>query len=192
MSRYINKGKKTTAAFTVVEMIVAATIMVTLTLAIVAGFTQNYSILQTNKVVNMLQNNARLATIKMTKDLRRTTLAQITIQKNTPLAGSDKLTYHLPSVDANSAPIVVNGILQWDANTVVIAIDATNPGNLVRTDANGTTVLTNNVNYITFRDINDIPQLYLSELKIGLGLQAASVGNRILNYNSTTVINMRN
>ena len=192
MAQEIKIKEKSNSAFTVAEMIVAAVVTAILVLIMAAGLIQNYSIFQTNRVINTFQNDARLSIIKMSKDLRRTSLTQITIQKNTPLSGYDKLTYHLPSLDANNAPSVSNGALLWDANNVVISIDAGNAGRLIRTDANGTTVLANNVNFITFRDINDIPQLYLRELKVALGLQTTSFGNRTLNYNSTTVINMRN
>jgi len=174
------------------ELIVGAAIMAVLVLIMVVGLTQNYSILQTSKVINNFQNDARIAIIKIAKDLRRTTLTQIAIQKNIPSAGCDKLTYHLPLLDANNTPSVSNGVLLWDSNSIVVLLDANNAGNLIRTDASGTTILARNVKYITFNDINNIPQLPLSELKIALGFQATSFGNRTLNYNSTTVINMRN
>ena len=192
MQRKSNTTKQLLPAFTVAELVVSATIMAVLALILAASFIQSNSILQTNRIINTFQNDAHLAIVKMSKDLRRTTLAQITIQKNTPLAGYDQLTYHLPSLDANNAPAVVNGAVQWNANNVVIAIDAGNTGRLIRTDPDSTTILANNVNFITFRDINDIPQLPLRELKISLGFRTVSFGSRVHNYNSTTVINMRN
>ena len=184
--------KKFIPAFTLMEIIVTTTMMAVMALILAASLVQSNSILQTNKIINTFQNDSRLTIVKMSKDLRRTNLSQITIQKNTPVAGYDKLIYHLPSVDATNTPVVINGAVQWDANNVVIAIDAVTAGRLIRTDANGTTVLANNVNYITFRDINDIPQLALRELKISLGFRTTSFGSRLHNYNSTTVINMRN
>jgi len=192
MKHKSNTTEKTASAFTIAEMVVAAVITAVLALIMAASLMQSNSILQTNRIINTFQNDARLAITKMSKDLRRTSLAQITIQKNTPLAGYDQLTYHLPLFDAGNTPIVVNGALQWDANNVVIAIDAGNAGSLIRTDSSSTVVLANNVAFITFRDINDIPQLPSRELKISMGLQAASFGNRAHNYNATTVINMRN
>ena len=183
---------RTNAAFTLMEMIIAATIMAVLALVLVAGMAQNFSILQTNKVITTLQNDAHLAILKMSKDLRRTALSQITITNDSPIAGCDTLTYHLPSLDANNAPAIVSGNVQWDANAVTIGIDAANAGRLIRIDVNGTTTLANNVKFITFRDINDIPQLFMRELKISLGFEATSFGGRTHNYNSTTVINMRN
>jgi type II secretory pathway pseudopilin PulG len=192
MQQNLGIKKKFIPAFTLIEIIVTTTMMAVMALILATSLVQSNSILQTNKIINTFQNDARLTIIKMSKDLRRTNLSQITIQKNTPIAGYDKLIYHLPSVDANNAPIVNSGALQWDANNVVIAIDAANAGRLIRTDANGTATLAKNVNYITFRDINDIPQLALRELKISLGFRTTSFGNRIHNYNSTTVINMRN
>ena len=176
-------------SFTVVELIVAAAIMVIFGALLVTGLTQNYSVFQTNNIVNAFQNDARLSILKINKDLRRSAPTQIAITKNHPVAGTDRLIYHLPGLDANADPIVSGGTLQWNTDDIALYVSS---GNLVRADTSGTEVLAKNVKAITFIDINQDPDLYMDELKFSLEFEAAGYGSRQHRHKTTSVVNMRN
>jgi len=179
-------------AFTVAELIVASVIMVSLVGILVAGFSQNYAAFQSSNIVNSFQNDARLAALQISKDLRRTNLSKLSITKNTPWAGTDSITYKLPSADANNDPVISGGSIQWDSNSITIAVDAANAGELVRSGPDGTRALAHNIKAITFTSINQSNQLYLDELKVGLHFEALGFRGRKHNFNSTFIVDMRN
>lgn len=198
---YFDRYKKLIKSFTLAEIIVAIVIMSIFFGVLIASLWQHLSILETTRIIDSFQKDARMAIIKISKDIRQTIPEQITINKDTPYANTDQIVYHLPTLYANSAPIYndtcpavcVPPCLQWDtANAVSIMVDAGNPGRLIRTDAAGTTVIAENVSGILFVDRFQNPNLYRKELKITVKFATNAFGSQAHTYNSTTSINMRN
>jgi hypothetical protein len=179
----------TKKSFTVMEIIVAATLMVSFSLLLVAGLTQNYETFQTNNIINTFQNDARLSIYKLRKEINRTSWARISITKNTPATGTDQLTFRLPQVDGNNDPIIVSNSIAWSANQITINVLG---GNLVRTDTAGTTILARNVKAVTFTDVAQNAALYIPELKLTIEFESQGFAGRLHSYKTTAIINMRN
>ncbi|MBU2540351.1 MAG: prepilin-type N-terminal cleavage/methylation domain-containing protein [Candidatus Omnitrophica bacterium] len=177
---------------TLIEILVVTVIIVILVGILSFSLIQARSVFQSGDILVSLQSDARLGINHMLTDLRRTAYTQMTILQNTPSAGIDSITYHLPlDGDSDGLPDIVADALVWDTTDITISLD-TATSSLIKTVNSNETVLANNVKDINFFDHNLDATLYLDELKVIMELEKTSSEGRTHNFISTSIINMRN
>jgi hypothetical protein len=121
---------------------------------------------------------------RISSDLRKTNLSHITIDKDSPFAGTDLLSYYLPQIEQNT------GNIDWDTPEINIYVDETSA--LRRTNLSEPISL--NVKSIKFYSDNneDGYDLYPNEILIILELEKKGADRRIYTVNSKSIINLRN
>jgi hypothetical protein len=178
--------------FTVVEMLVTAFLFVLVMLAVVTAGIQMRSIFQSTDISAVLQQEARVAIRVITDDLRKTNRSRITITRDYPEAGTDRIVYELPQdSDSDGVPDFSGGLI-WDINTVTIQLEEAGSTRLIRSQGSDTTVLAENVKSINFADSGIDTSLYINEVKIDLELEGSVGATRTTGILYTFFVRMRN
>ena len=184
---------KVSRAFSLMEVLIAAVIMLAFMTILAIAIVQTRSVFEATDIIIGLQENARLAITKMSNDLRRTSLVQVSITQNIPSSGTDRIVYFLPQdADGDDVPDYnINGT-QWDINSIAISLDPLGTGKLFKSAGGTVSILAHNVKSVRFRDHSTDSSLYLDELQIVLEMEQTSYEGRVYNFTSTSVVNMRN
>ena len=180
--------------FTLLEVLIATIICALLFGILSAAILESRSIFQTSDILATLQAGTRLAILRMTSDLRRTSISQINIIQNSPIVNTDTITYSLPlDVDLDGIPDDLTRSTPnfWDSNIVTISFDPTT-NSLLKSAGGNIVVLASNVKRINFLDYTLDTSLSMDELKIILDLEKATYKGRIYNKNSTSIVSTRN
>jgi len=180
-------------AFTLMEVLVVTIIMGVFITILSTALVQTRSVFETTDILVKLQENTRLAIVKLSNDLIRTSSTQISITQNSPSLGTDRIVYFLPQdADSNGIPdYTINGT-QWDISSITVSLDSSGTGRLLKNQGADTTILAQNVKSVRFIDHNIDSSLYLDELHMVLEMENTSYEGRVYNLTSTSVVNMRN
>ena len=184
--------------FTSVEMLIASIIMLIAVLACTSSFSSMFRGFSFIRDAASLELEAKVLGRQISGDLRRTARYAITIEKNSPVNGSDGAVFYLPGMmdsdddGIDDTPTVSAGTLQWDVETVSISMDSEEENTLVRTQGDESVVLSDKVRQINFFSINDDPNLYIDEIQVVIQMEEESPLGRKYEIISTTTINMRN
>jgi hypothetical protein len=180
--------------FSLVEVLIVSFFLVLLVVAVVTSGVEMRSVFQATGTSVALQQEARLAMNSIVSDLRGTSGSRITIAKDTPVSGSDRLRYELPlDMNSDGVPDLVGGSVMWDPRYYTIEVQD-NSGNLqlVKYKQYETPeVIAGNIKSISFEDYNDDSSLYLAEVRIILELEKTEADGRTNSMVLTSTVNMR-
>ncbi len=149
-----------------------------------------------------LQASARHALKRLGYDLRRADARdplnpqghQVQIFQNSPEAGTDSITYHLPrdtSPQDGEPDVDANGNLIWDATAISVSVD-TDTRQLMRNEAGAVTILANNVERLNCLDHTIDAGLSLDTVKLVLELNKITAAGRAVSIESTVLLDLRN
>ena len=180
--------------FTLFETLLVSGILVILLAALMLASTEMRGLFYASDVLATFQHEARLAINSMATDIRRTSLSQITITQDYPVAGTDRLQFYLPAdSDKDGVPDMSAGSLVWDPNVVTIEAEVVGTEmRLIRTQGADTEVLADNLKSITFIDNSINSSLFIDEVNIILELEKTAGTGKTFSISLTSIVNLRN
>lgn len=193
--------------FTLLEMLFVVLIMSIISGILFAAMYQSRIIFQAADISVGLQAEARQAIQRIMLDVSRTNRSRIIITPNYPAAGTDQLTYQLPSYSGTpSEPTLTGGAITWDANACTINRDPAvtipvlhTPGStapvaapLLQSQGGSSSVWATHANQVNFYDHNRDPALYLDEVRISLLMRQTSKEGYVYSTSAVATVKMRN
>jgi type II secretory pathway pseudopilin PulG len=187
---------------TIIEVMIATGISVLLLAAVMMSSMQMQAMFYTTDVTSNLQTQGRLALNRLAADLRRTDAQdiitpqahQISITQNSPVGGTDTITYQLPQDTSpidGEPDIDANGNIIWSGTDIMVRVD-TSERRVVRSEAGVATSLASNVEKINFIDHSIDGSILLDNLKITLELSKVTPAGRTVTVESTMIVDLRN
>ena len=180
--------------FTITEFIFSSLLTVMMLIVVIAILFTAKVNFQFADIKSTLQSGARLAIRKTVNDLRLSDPSRVTVTRNSPVSGSDKVDYSiLPDADNDGIPDM-NGSEEPDlANAINRSISLESASKrLIQIEGVKTTVLADNVKSVNFVNHQIAPALYLEEIQIILQLEKKDASGRAHNVAVTAVLNVRN
>jgi hypothetical protein len=184
--------RKINSAFSVVETLFALMIFLALMGILVAAVIQSKVIFQATDINTTLAAESRQILDRISSELINSNRAQVTITENSPVAGTDKISFHLPKYAFGVPVLTAAGSIDWDPDVISINLSPTVAGQLVRTSNSGSVVIGNGVNNISFFDHGLDSALYLDEIRMVLNLRKSDTDTRAYNMSTSSVIKLRN
>ena len=197
-----NNTLKIHKSFTLVEVFIVMGISVILVAIVLTAMMQMQAIFTATDISSNLQTNGRLAMRRLAADFRRVDASdtvtplwyQIAITQDSPVSGSDSITYYLPqdTTPLDGTPDTdANGDLIWSSTNISVSLD-TNTSQLIRNTGGTEIVLANNVESVNFIDHTIDSTLPLDNLRVSLALKKTDAKGRDVNVDLTSIVDMRN
>jgi type II secretory pathway pseudopilin PulG len=183
--------------FTLVETMVAGTILLSLGLVAVLWLNGVSDLWWTSNTQADARAAAHQAVNRMAADIRSGTRAAAGSPPNLSIPaapGNTAITFYLPAdglLDSNTTIIDDIGDIEWDFNPIqYVYVPA--QARLQRVQGGTTTVIANDVLGVLFDDVTTDATLHLDEVKITLTLQKTTPQRRTVSATSTEVVKLRN
>lgn len=177
--------------FTLIEMLIAAFIMIVITGILTMSMIEVQMLFKTNDIMAQLHSEARYIAARIVSDLRSTSLSKVQISNSAKVSGAHDLKFKRPNFVSNN-PVVNNYALDWDPSEVQLRFDPSDPTSFVRQQQGQTIILSKNIKNITFADYNTNVSLYPNEVRLNLTLQKADSRGKIYTFSTISVVDMRN
>ena len=182
--------------FTLVETMVAGTLLVSLSLIATLWLTGVSDLWWTTTTQSDVRTATQQALSRMLSELRSATRTAAGSPPNAviPAApGNTTLTFYLPAdVDGNGLIIDALGNTEWNVATPVQYAYVPAQRRLVRTQAGQQVVLATDVTAVAFEDASLNPALYQNEVKITLTLQRVTPQRRTVSATAAEIVKLRN
>lgn len=179
------------AGFTLAEILIALVISTILMAMLATTLIQTQAVYSLTDISADLNANSRLAINKMSAELRRTSTSQVTISKNSPFSGTDRITYRTPLLNASGEPLLSGLNLVW-SNDTEITVDPINRNRLIKTRDGASAVLAQNVTSVRFIDMAQSPAtIDQDELKIYLTMNKRGYRQNVT-VTTVSTVDMRN
>jgi len=191
------KRIKTRDGFTLVEALLAASILVVISAIMLSFLIQGLSLWQLITSQSDLRSITRNAMSYMTQELR----------KATRTSGDSSVHLHIPSkpnntsvdfylpvdgIDDNLLIIDATGATEWDKSNKIQYQYVPGLKRLRRLEKGNQYIIADNVTSIEFEDRDINPALYDNELKIILTVQSLTPQHRTVSVNLTSIVKLRN
>jgi len=182
--------------FTLVETMVAGTLLVSLSLIATLWLTGVSDLWWTTTTQSDVRTATQQALSRMLSELRSATRTAAGSPPNAviPAApGNTTLTFYLPAdVDGNGLIIDALGNTEWNVATPVQYAYVPAQRRLVRIQAGQQVVLATDVTAVAFEDASLNPALYQNEVKITLTLQRVTPQRRTVSATAAEIVKLRN
>ena len=182
--------------FTLVETMVAGTIMLSMSLIAALWLTGMSDLWWTTTVQSQLRTESQQVMNRLLTELRSATRTALGSPPNAAIPAvpnNTSMTFYLPrDLDNNGTIIDINGNTVWDvANDVQYVYDA-GQRQLLRVQAGNTVVLARDVNAVTFEHSGINPALRPNEVKITLTVQKMTPQRRTVAATAVEIVKLRN
>lgn len=182
--------------FTLVEMMVAFTIVAAGGAALLLFLQQENLFVETSTVSGDVRTRAQLALETVASELRHATRKAAGSPPNIaipPAPSNTSLTLYLPA-DANGDGRIIDaqGNVEWNTATPVQYQYNPSQQQLRRTAGAATRVVASNVSGVTFEDQAINNSLNADEVKVQLTLQQTASNQRSLSSTVATIVKLRN
>lgn len=191
------KGKK--KGFSLVEIVVAASIFVILSGIMLTFFIQGLNLWQLITSQSNLRSIAANAMNYIKQELQKTTHTSSEIPSPNLFIPSEpnnnSVDFYLPAdseEDNNDIIIDDIGNTEWDMDNKIQYQYVPGEKQLRRLEKGEQYIIANNVSSIKFEDNSINPALYNNELKIVLTLESATPQNRVVSVTLTSILKLRN
>jgi len=191
------KRIRTQDAFTLREVLVAASISVVISAIMLSFFIQGSDIWQLITNQSDLRSIARNAMNYMTQELRKATRSSSEIPSpNLSIPSkpnNHSIDFYLPSdIDDNGLIVDAIGSTEWDKSNKIQYQYVPGLKQLRRLEKGNQYIIANNVALIEFEDNSINPALYNNELKITLTLEKLTPQNRTVSITLISIVKLRN
>lgn len=189
-------GTDRSQGFTLVETMVAGTLLVSLSLIATLWLTGVSDLWWTTTTQSDVRSTTQQALSRMVSELRSATRTAAGSPPNAviPAApGNTTLTFYLPAdLDNNGLIIDALGNTEWNAATPVQYAYVPAQRRLIRTQAGQQVILATDVTAVAFEDASLNPTLYPNEVKITLTLQRLTPQRRTVSATAAEIVKLRN
>lgn len=182
-NNHCGKIKNLLPAMTLIEMIIAVSVMTMLFGVLTTCVIEIQGLSQTSDAMNLLQHEARVAIARISQDLRKAAPSKINIKP----PNNDEIQYTKPKI-ANATPSITDFIMDWDPAAYRIRMDPSGTKGLISEQGGVDTVLAPHVQAIKFFNSTAYPL----ELKVVLNLTYTDNRQKTYNFTAISIINMRN
>ncbi|MBN1587558.1 MAG: hypothetical protein JW937_09070 [Candidatus Omnitrophica bacterium] len=186
------------AGLSVMEVMVSTAILSGILIALAMIQVSGKDMYEIGQARADMQAQARNAIQRIGDDLRNATVTSAGIPSpNLQIAAAPPnntgLTFSIPSdLDGNGLITDANGQLEWDTGNPITYQFLADTSQLVRRQGANTTVLANNVQSVEFFNFMMDSGLEREELRIDLTLVKTTGTQRVITYDYSTVIQVRN
>ncbi|MBI3331244.1 MAG: hypothetical protein HYZ96_03935 [Candidatus Omnitrophica bacterium] len=182
--------------FTLVETMVAGTILVSISLAAVLWLTGVSDLWWTTTTQSEVRRASQQAVNRMVAELRSATRTAAASPPNASIPaapGNTTATFYLPTdQDGNGFIVDAVGNTEWDTLNPVQYAYVPAQRQLVRIQGGQSRILANDVASVTFEDRTINPALYQNEVKIILTLQRTTPQRRTVSASAVETVKLRN
>ena len=192
--------------FTIVETMVAGSLMVSVSLLSLMWFQRTTDLYWTATTQRQMRADAHQATRRLIDELRNATrTSTVGSPPNATIAANRaSITWYLPAdgPDANTLIIDALGNIEWNLtqpqgnscqnNPTCIVYSVNAARQLIRTQNNQPRVLANNIQSLRFEDVTSDGTLATNEVWVRLTLQMTGPSRRAVQATSNDVIRLRN
>lgn len=191
------KRIRTKDGFTLIEVLVAASILVVISAIMLSFFIQGLNLWQLITNQSDLRSIARNAMNYMTQELRKATRTSSEIPSpNLSIPSkpnNNSIDFYLPiDIDGNGLIIDSIGATEWDKSNKIQYQYVPGQKQLRRLENGNQYIIANNVALIEFEDNSINSALYNNELKIILTLERLTPQNRTVSVTLTSIVKLRN
>ncbi|MBI2104361.1 MAG: hypothetical protein HYT90_02095 [Candidatus Omnitrophica bacterium] len=186
----------TAAGFTLVETMVAGTLLVSLSLVAALWLAGVSDLWWTATTQGEVRRAAQQAMNRMVDELRSATRTAIGSPPNASIPaapGNTAATFYLPAdEDGNGLIIDAVGNTEWDTPNPVQYAYVPAQRQLVRIQGGQQRILANDIAAISFEDALLNPALYQNEMKITLTMQRTTPQRRTVSATAVEIVKLRN
>lgn len=188
---------KSKVGFTLVEVLVATSILVVISAIMLSFFIQGSNLWQLITNQSDLRSIARNAMNYMTQELQKTTRTSSEIPSpNLSIPSkpnNNSIDFYIPiDIDGNDLIIDAIGNTEWDKSNKIQYQYVPGQKQLRRLEKGDQYIIANNVALIEFEDNSINSALYNNELKIILTLERLTPQNRTVSVTLTSIVKLRN